>query len=268
MNILVTLDSGYVKVLSVMLKSLLIADKKNTFDVYVMNSTLTGNDFETIKSFLHTDRANLIDIKVDDALLRDAPVTDRYPKEMYYRIFAAKFLPQTVDRILYLDPDLVVTKSLENLYNTDMGSCYFAAASHVGNLLTKVNNIRLNTEEESPYINSGVMLMNIRLLRNEQDFTQVFEYIEKYRKLLILPDQDVISAVYGEKILPIDPYVYNMTERLLIHPDTIEKGINMAWVAENTAIIHFCGRNKPWKNGYVGVLGIIWHYLANFTCDR
>ncbi len=265
MNILVTLDSGYTKVLSVMLKSLLIADRENKFDVYVMNTTLTDKDYSYIEDFLSTDRINLIDIKVDREILDGAPVTDRYPKEMYYRIFASKFLPEPVDRILYLDPDLVVMRPLTELYNMDMGDNFFAAASHVGKVLTKVNNIRLNTDDGDPYINSGVMLMNISLLRKEQDFSLVYDYIDRYKKMLILPDQDVISAVYSDKIIPLDPFVYNMTERLLLHPDAIERKIDMSWVSKNTAIIHYCGRNKPWKDYYVGYLGYIWHHLAN--CD-
>ncbi len=263
MNILVTLDSRYINVLSVMLKSLLIADRENKFDVYVMNTSLTDEDYIYITGFLSADRINLIDIKVDRDMLEVAPVTDRYPKEMYYRIFASKFLPESVDRILYLDPDLLVMRPLTELYNMDMGDNFFAAASHVGKVLTKVNNIRLNTDDGDPYINSGVMLMNISLLRKEQDFSRVYDYIDKYKKMLILPDQDVISAVYSDKIIPLDPFVYNMTERLLLHPEAIERKIDMSWVAKNTAIIHYCGRNKPWKDYYVGYLGYIWHYMAN-----
>ncbi len=263
MNILVTLNSGYIRPLGVMLKSLLLAHKNEKFTVYIMNSTLSEGDFAYLETVLPADRIKFTDMKISDEMLEGAPVTDRYPKEMYYRIFASKFLPEYVDRILYLDPDLIVLKPLKQLYETDMGDNYFAAASHVGNILTKVNNLRLNTEDESPYINSGVMLMNISLLRKEQDFSQVFSYIEKYKNMLILPDQDVISAVYGDRIMQIDPFVYNMTERLLLHPDGVEKGINLEWVGANTAIIHFCGRNKPWKENYLGLLGFIWHYMNN-----
>ena len=167
-----------------------------------------------------------------------------------------------MDRVLYLDPDLVVLKPLDQLYNMDLGEYYFAAASHVGNILTKVNNLRLNTEDNAPYINSGVMLMNIALLRRQQDCRRVLEYIEKYKAFLLLPDQDVISALYSDKILKIDPLIYNMTDKLMVHPDAVDRGVNMAWVAENTAIIHFCGRNKPWKDSYTGPLGYIYHHIS------
>ena len=91
----------------------------------------------------------------------------------------------------------MVLKPLDGLYNTDMGDSFFAAASHVGNILTKVNNLRLNTEDNSPYINSGVMLMNIEQLRKEQDYEQVLDYIDRHKAFLLLPDQDNQSGPSG-----------------------------------------------------------------------
>jgi lipopolysaccharide biosynthesis glycosyltransferase len=191
-------------------------------------------------------------------MLKDAPVTDRYPHEMYYRIFAAHFLPKNVEKILYLDPDLVVLKKLDELYNTELGNNYFAAASHVGKALQKLNEIRLQIDNKGPYINSGVMLMNIKLLRQQQNYSAVFEYIEKNRHILFLPDQDIISAVYSDKIITIDPYIYNMTERLLNSPKSLVNNIDFNWVDKNSAIVHYCGRNKPWKENYVGTMDVFY----------
>ena len=179
MNILVTLDSGYVKPLCVMLRSLFKSNPCEKFDIYVINKSLSDKDFEYIRCKTNISEHTVYDIKINDDMLAQAPVTDRYPHEMYYRIFAAQFLPENVDKILYLDPDLVVLKPLDSLYITELGSYFFAAASHVNKTLQKINDIRLQMETKGPYINSGVMLMNIKLLREQQDFSKVFEYIEK-----------------------------------------------------------------------------------------
>lgn len=263
MNLLVTLDSAYIHILCVMLKSILISNPNTKFTVYMLNSSLTEDDFEKVNNYLQNDRIKLVDIKINDELLDGAPVTDRYPKEMYYRIFAAKFLPQDIDKILYLDPDLIVRKELDSLYNMDLGDNYFAAASHVGKFLTSFNALRLEMEDEAPYINSGVMLINIALLRKEQDLQEVFDYIEEKKNFLILPDQDVISAVYGERIITIDPFIYNMNDRLFFSTESIKKGITVEWVAENSVVIHYFGRNKPWKDSYVGFLGYMYHDVVD-----
>ena len=263
MNLLVTLDSGYIKVLSVMLKSVLMSNENTDFTVYMLNSSLTESDFDSVRNYLRTNRMKLVDLKAPQDFFKGAPVSSRYPKEMYYRIFAARFLPESVDRVLYLDPDLIVRKSLAPLYNMDLGDNYFAAATHVGKIMTEINAIRLEMEDEAPYINSGVMLMNIKLLRQEQNFKAVYDYIAEKKKLLFLPDQDVISAVYGSRIAKIDSYIYNMNDRLLISPKSLKKGITADWVAENSAVIHYLGRNKPWKDSYKGSLGYMYHDVVN-----
>jgi len=267
LNILVTLDKGYINPLCVMLSSLADSHPDTFFDIYVMNKSFKCADYEYIKHRLNSEKIRFHDIKVDDSMLAGAPVTDRYPHEMYYRIFAAKFLPVNIDKILYLDPDLVVIKNLDELYCLDLGDNYFAAASHVGKPLQKLNEIRLQMCPKGPYINSGVMLMNLDALRREQNYGVVFDYIEKNKNILFLPDQDIISAVYSDKIVTIDPYIYNMTERMLASHKSVKMDIDYQWVQKNSAIIHYCGRNKPWKENYMGTLDIFYKkYSAVIDC--
>ena len=171
-------------------------------------------------------------------------------------------MPQTLDRILYLDPDIIVNGSVKELYNIPMDSYYFAAASHIGGFMQKINEIRLDMDEESPYINSGVMLMNLERLRNEQNFDDVFTFIEKRKNFLILPDQDVISSLYGSKIYALDSFRYNMTEKLFRTHSLFEKDLNLEWVKKNSIIIHYCGRNKPWKNNYSGQLNVFYNEMV------
>ena len=153
----------------------------------------------------------------------------------------------------YLDPDVVVNGPVRPLYETPMGDCLFAAASHVRELFRRVNELRLDMDERSPYINSGVMLMNLSRLRAEQREDEVFDYIERHFSALLLPDQDVLSGLYGPRILPLDPLRYNMTERL-----AALRGLEPDWVRENSVLIHYCGRNKPWKKHYTGRLGFFY----------
>lgn len=258
MNLMVTIDINYITQLIAMLKSIEKSNSETNFYVYVVHKSLTSEDFQIIKNNINKKYINIISIRVNDDLLKNAPVTYRYPTEMYYRIFASKFLPEDMDRILYLDPDIVVINSLYELYNMDFEDNYYIGASHIGKVITKFNEYRLDMEDESVYINSGVLLMNLKLLRENQDINDVFNYIEKYRNRLFLPDQDILSALYGNKIKTVKSEIYNLSERMLVlHNLKIENKdnkIDIEWVRKNTVIVHYCGRNKPWKENYIGML--------------
>lgn len=259
-HILVTLDRNYLKVLSVMLYSLSQSDPEGVYTVYVVNNTLTEEDFASLSALL--PRTELVNVQVPEDLLQNAPVSDRYPTEMYYRLFAARYLPQQLERILYLDPDLVVLHSLRSLYQIDFDGKLFAAASHIeSRTFRELNRRRLHLSEHAKYLNSGVMMMNLALLRKESPQT-ILDYIQSHKATLLLPDQDVLNALYADRTVPLDPLVYNLGEKYLrlknLHLPPAEK-LALDWVRSNTAIVHYYGRNKPWKEHYRGSLGIFYH---------
>ncbi len=254
MNILVTLDKNYVPHLNVMLYSLKKHHSDCHLHLYVLHSSLSEKDVSETREII--DNLTLVD--ATDIALDDAPTTSRYPREIYYRIFASRYLPDYIDKILYLDPDIIVNGRLDALYNLDIRDYFFAAASHIGSFVRAINGIRLDMEEKAPYINSGVMLMNLNKLRAEQSYEEVFAFIDKYKSILVLPDQDIISSLYGTKILAVDTFRYNMTEKLFMHHSPFEKSLTLDWIRENTSIIHYCGRNKPWKENYTGYLDVFY----------
>ena len=174
-------------------------------------------------------------------------------------IFRSQDSQEWLDRVLYLDPDLVVINPLHALFQMDLEDYFFAAASHVHGPMQKLNELRLDMEEPAPYINTGVMLLHLAALRREQDLEEVFAYIRQYKKRLLLPDQDVISGLYAPRILPLDPFRYNMTERLFLLRPAARGWMDLDWVRRHSAIIHYCGRNKPWKKNYLGKLDVFWH---------
>ena len=49
-----------------------------------------------------------------------------------------------------------------------------------------------------------------------------------------------------------------MTERLYQLHAPFEKDMTLDWVRKNAVIIHYCGRNKPWKENYKGILDVFY----------
>lgn len=253
MNILVTIDDNYINQLEIMLFSLRRHHPHEAIEVYLLHEKISKEALKTLNETLQIVEIKLHPIQIDNQFFENFPITERYPFTMYYRLLAAHFLPDTVDRILYLDPDLVVINPLDSLYQIEFNDQFFAASTHVEKTLEKINQVRLNYTN-GIYVNSGVLLMNIARLRVEQDVDAIAQYVERFKDLLLLPDQDVLSALYPDKIIKIEAIQYNMTERMWIKEKVNQLGGKLEWIDENCHIIHYIGKNKPWLPNYFGDL--------------
>lgn len=130
MDILATLNRNYIPQLKVMLFSMRMSNPETDCTIYLMNQDIPQDELDTLSTWLSLIGYNLSAIQVDDSCFSDAVVTKQYPKEMYYRLIAPMLLPQSLDRILYLDPDILIINPLDKLWNLDIGDNLFAAAVH------------------------------------------------------------------------------------------------------------------------------------------
>lgn len=256
MNILVTINSNYRYHLAVMVKSLMTNNPGEKFDIYVLNRGLNDDDKEFLNNSLISADATYHFISVPTDLFEGAPTEKRYPHEIYFRIFSFMFLPENVDKVLYLDPDLVVNKSIRNLYDMDFEGNYFIATTHVRKFMLFINRIRMGAKKENVYMNTGVMMMNLKELKEVVKKEEIYAFIKKKKHSMILPDQDILYALYGDKVKLIDDKIYNLSDRMIAINNLSKKNVKIdkKWVEENNVIVHFYGRNKPWKPDYDGIL--------------
>ena len=263
MELLVTVDKNYIPPLQVMLTSLHMNNPGEDVELYLLHSKLQEKELEPLEKQCGRLGYKFFPVKIEDSWFSQAPVTKQYPREMYYRLLAPCFLPQKLHRILYLDPDILVINSLKPLWETDMKGRLFAAAAHTGktNLANNINQVRLGTTHK--YFNSGVLLINLDQGRKEILPEEIFRYAGEHAKELLLPDQDILNAVFGSRTLELDDYLWNYDARNYSTYLLRSGGVcDMDWVMGNTGILHFCGKTKPWQAGYIHRFGILYkHYM-------
>ncbi|WP_254660768.1 glycosyltransferase family 8 protein [Bacillus sp. FJAT-27225] len=236
-----------------MLKSLFLNNQKESFTIYLMHSSLHEQELDDLRQFVENHANQLKVIYIDDHYFKDAPTLLHYTKAMYYRLLAYKFLPKELDRILYLDPDTLVINPVSELYHTDISGYLYAAAYHDRIALKEINKLRLNAYNMDAYYNSGLLLMNLTLQRNFIDEKVIYEFVEKNRSKLIMPDQDILNALYSNKIKCLDDKLYNYDVRFYNYYRIISNGeCDMDYIFKNTVILHFCGKKKPWMKHYSG----------------
>ncbi len=262
MNLLFSIDKNAAALFRNCVKSIVKNGGGHSYTAYILHSDLDEEAMDALRA-ASGEAVKCRFITVDPDLFEGFPVSGRYPKQIYYRLAAPLLLPEELERILYLDVDTLIINPPDALYEMDFEGAYCVACTHTHEFLTKVNQARLGIRKKAPYINSGVMVLNLPALRKNLQISDVRDYVNEKKHTLILPDQDIITALYGENVKLADTMRYNLSDRILsfYNANPKNKPLNLDWVRKNAVIIHYCGKNKPWKEGYKGILDAFYKEL-------
>ena len=183
----------------------------------------------------------------------------------YYRLLIGDILPIKFDKCIYLDIDICVCKDLSELFNIDIKDYYLAGVVAAGYYFSEEKNCkRLNLSSMKQYVNAGVLLMNLRKIREDN-------MVQKFKKLANRnydsQDQDVLNVACYGKILTLPPKYNAMVMRLeennpLLRHLYSEKDIIEA--NDSPHIIHFANKKKPWNS--IGIyMEKFWWNIAKKT---
>lgn len=246
-NVLMAVNKNYLEQMKTLICSL--GENNNSIiDIYLIHNELAYEDIELLSNLLEKQcKGKLHEIKVSSSFLKGAKVNEHFSIEMYYRIFATELLPQNLDRILWLDADIVTIRSIENLYFTNLKGLSIGACGHRekdvnNNLINNQALKRLKLGNNKTYFNSGVLLMDLNKIRNNFNKDDILNLIYKMESILENPDQDILNIMYCDDVLVLDKNCYNYQ----VHYDW--KDPNEKNIIQNTvAILHYVGPAKPWK---------------------
>lgn len=262
MNLLFCINRKFLTLFVSCIRSIVRSGGYTHYDAYILHSDFDKPGIEALGRDFQ-GRVDFHFIRVPEELFEGFPESDRYPKQIYYRLAAPLLLPRDLDRILYLDVDTVIINPLTELYETDFEGNFYVGCTHTREFLTKINQARLKSEKAVSYINTGVLLFNLPALRGNLSLAEIREYTQERKRALILPDQDILTALYGDKVKLADTMRYNLSDRILAfyNADRSHKKAGLDWVRQNSVVIHYCGKNKPWNDDYSGVLGVFYQEL-------
>ncbi len=255
MNVLVTVSQNYCRYMLTMLKSL-FQHNKCPITVYLLHSRIDDKTLGEARAYIEGAGHTFAPIKVGEDVFDDAPVNMHFTKEMYYRLLASRMLPESEERVLYMDPDILIRGSVEEFYNLPFdGKLLIAMADppQINDPRCPDNRPhwqRLGLPEDSTYINSGVLLLNLKGMREQGfDVNSIFAIIEEKRNELIYPDQDAIN-IYFRDSMKIWKNLYNYNPGLLAS-EVVKWGLSKKYRRrENPIIVHFMGPVKPWSIHY------------------
>ena len=247
-NVVFCIDVAFWQHLGVTLASLLLNNPHESFGVYVVSGSSAPADQWTRLQQLagSAGNATLHPVVFDQAALyQHLPSHGHLSTAMYLRLFMAEYLPQNLDRVLYLDSDLVlVGGDIAVLWSLPLGDTYLGAAWEPYDAKQRVP---LGFSAEDFYFNSGVMLINLRRWRDDGITERLLSFAEANRAILHSPDQDVLNSVLRGKVTDIGSrwnwqalFPRFLPEELRLTPEQFKS------LRKKPSIVHFTSAYKPW----------------------
>lgn len=237
MNLLVSVNQKYLKELKEMLFSFAYYNKEY-LNIYLMNIELTEDHLKDLGKFIQKKcHGRLIPIKFDSSSIQNMPVTDGegnyFGLEAYSRLFSPYLLPQDLDRLLYLDADMICGDSVKELYNMDFDGNYILACQDKA--VSAEDKERLGLPANYLYINSGMLLMNLAEIRKNFTREDIVHLIIEQSSILKYPDQDFINKNFAGKIKIVSDK-FNL----------LVKDAKKEELTFKPAIYHYAGSVKAW----------------------
>ena len=213
--------------------------------VYLLHSDLTSEDKIQLQQVVDFYGGTLHLIYIERSLFPErCPVSESWSLETYFRLALLDLLPEDVDRLLYLDVDIIVNQSLTELYFQDFEGNMVCACrdSWQGDIPDiRMEIFKEHLERGFTYFNAGVMLWNIAGMRGKYGLEGYLQVAEELDYCMLAPDQDLLNLVHWQEAKILDETRYNLFARLAYNHD-----IHYEEVKEQVAIVHFPGY-KPWN---------------------
>ncbi len=195
-------SDNYMQHLAVVLISALEHTPKATFLFHVLTRYVSDDHRQRLEALCEASgRAQIVFHLIENKVFDDFPLPLAHiTQEMYYRYLLPELLVDE-QRTIYMDVDILIAGDLLELWQIDLGEALLAGMEEKDHLAVLKRQIGM--PEDAPYVNSGVLVMDLEKLRAFNFFNRCIERTIAYSDKLDWPDQDVINALCANRILTI-----------------------------------------------------------------
>jgi lipopolysaccharide biosynthesis glycosyltransferase len=164
------------------------------------------------------------------------PVIGRYTPVVYLRLFLADILPPDIQRLVFIDCDVLVRAPLAELAAIDLQGRVLAAVSESQRLAFQSGRDLTRRSYFDPaddYFNAGVMLIDFEQWRSIDLVRQFTNQVLPQDRPRFFQDQDILNLIFRDRWLKL-PVTWNFQDPRASHEPF------------DLAVLHYTGKAKPW----------------------
>ena len=220
LNIVFTIDEKFVQHFSVTLISLLENNRDINLNIYVIHDIANLTSLNQVAELARQNYSNVINlIAIDSSLFARFKTNLHYSKAVYFRLLFTEILPHDIDKILFLDADIVFD-GLQLLAVSDHGF-----EGHI----KRLNKMGFPIKK---YFNAGALLINLKGWRQIGAAQDLISLADQYMDKLSWWDQDILNMYFYDRWELMDSKYNTVGEKLSDNNPPV--------------IIHYSGPFKPW----------------------
>jgi len=248
-HIVCAADVHYGSYAGIMLSSVLAHNEPRNIHCHLFDDGIARKDLDRMTSMMRAAGANFSVYSMTEVLDRQPGVLQQmahYTRAAFGRLFIAEILPETVNRVIYFDCDMICLSDLEELWRVDAEILGAVRDEWIDNNGYHKESISLPVNAK--YYNSGLLLMNLKEWRRRGFSETIITYLGSTPRALY-PDQDALNSLLWSEITEL-PTKWNV----FISSPAQGQAVKNLRLAAN---IHYCAGFKPWHIGYA------WFYPAS-----
>lgn len=231
-------DRNYYNPFCSFLSSLMHNSRNGSVVLHVISEDILDVTKAQLAQFVESHGNTICFYKISDFRIESLIVMSTWTKAVYYRLYFPLLIPTSVSRLLYLDADTVVVGNLAELYDQPLEG--FPVAAVYDNYVKKQP--LLGIEKEGVYFNSGVLLIDTQLWRQQRVTERAIEYLEKYPERILFVDQCALNAVLIDNWKRLE-YRFNVLYSYV--PTALSLEATKEFLRDKV-VIHFT-LERPWK---------------------
>lgn len=249
-DILCATDDGFAQHCGVMLCSLFENNKEHDVVAHVVESGLSDDNKKRLERVARAAGQTIVFHRLKEGAAKDCLLSERMTvtEAAYYRLFVASLITdETIERIVYLDCDMIVRRDIAPLFRYDMSTATIAAVRDINNPMYAEHSEQLGFAYDDAYFNSGMLVINLRRWRDDGMERVLVSESAKPRRVFY-PDQDVLNKVFRRRWTELPPAWnrFHLVNYSKIHFRRPQDEIEYVY---DPAIVHFASNAaRPWMH--------------------
>ncbi|MGO5543210.1 glycosyltransferase family 8 protein [Blautia sp. HCP3S3_H10_1] len=259
MNIVYIATDSYISLLGISINSILMNRKNGEkVNLYICSPDLTSEHKTQLSDLVTVCGGNIHYIDISDYAehFHFQFDTSGFHPIVLARLFLTSYLPEDVDKVLYLDCDVIVNGNIWELEKVNLQDKAFGAVPEL--CMPKKQKAEIGLGEKDTYFNCGVMLINLDYWREKRLSESFLEYFIKQNGMLLYNDQDILNHCCKDRIQKLS-HTYNYNPALYYFPRYFIRSYQPEYycasakeyedIRQKPVLIHFMGEERPWVHG-------------------